>query len=98
MCCFYALNEYRNQFVAFLDERLKCVQQLLFEGPAQSQKEQRSRSGKISRLIRLLRAHRLVRRVPHTYRYLLTTRGAQILIANLSIRTISLEQLKRAVA
>jgi hypothetical protein len=84
----FCINGFRN----------RDLQQLLFEFPAQSQKEQRSRSGKISRLVRLLRAHRLVRRVPHTYRYLLTTRGTQILTAILSMRTISLEQLKRAVA
>ena len=84
----FSINGFRN----------RDIQQLLFKGPAQSEKEQRSRSGKISRLIRLLRVHRLVRRVPHTYRYLLTTNGAQILTAILSMRTISLEQLKRAVA
>lgn len=84
----FAINGFRN----------RDIQQLLFKRPAESEKEQRSRSNRISRLIRLLRAHHLVRRVPHTYRYLLTTRGAEILTAILSMRIITLQQLKRVIA
>jgi hypothetical protein len=81
----FAINGFRN----------RDIQQLLFERPPASDNEKRSRSARISRLIRLLRAHHLVRRVPHTYRYLLTTKGAEILSAILSMRTITLQQLKR---
>jgi len=84
----FTLNGFRN----------RDIQQLLFEHPPANEKEQRQRSGRVSRLLRLLRIHRLIRRVSQTYRYLLTPRGAEILTAILSVRKMTLEQLKRAAA
>lgn len=84
----FVINGFRN----------RDLQQLMFQQPPASEKEKRSRSAKISRLIRLLRAHHLVRRVPHTYRYLLTPKGTETLTAILSMRTISLDCLKRIAA
>lgn len=84
----FSINGFRN----------RDIQQLLFHSAPSTDHEQRSRSSRVSRLIRLLRAHHLVRRLPHTYRYLLTPKGAQILTALLTIRTVTLLQLKKAVA
>lgn len=84
----FAINGFRN----------RDIQQLLFNAPTTSEREQKRRSGRVSRLLKLLRVHHLVRRVPHTYRYLLTASGAQILTAILSMRTLTLDQIKRAAA
>jgi hypothetical protein len=84
----FSINGFRN----------RDLQSLLYQKPFSSEKEKRSRSARVGRLIRLLRAHHLVKRVPHTYRYLLTTKGTEIISAILSMRKISLDQLKRAIA
>jgi len=84
----FLINGFRN----------RDIQQLFYGNAPRSHKELKSRSARISRLIHLLRVHHLVRRVPHTYRYLLTQKGAEILTAILSMRTITLQQLKRAIA
>ena len=84
----FTINGFRN----------RDIQQFLFPTAATSEKEKRRRSAKVTRLIRLLRAHHLVRRVPHTYRYLLTAKGIETLTAILSMRTVSLDALKRVAA
>lgn len=84
----FAINGFRN----------RDIQQLLYKQTPATDKERRRRSARTGRLIRLLRAHHLVRRVPHTYRYLLTATGAEILTAILTMQKLTLNQLKRAVA
>jgi hypothetical protein len=84
----FTINGFRN----------RDLQTILFSTPTSSDKEKRQRAARVSRLIRLLRAHHLVKRVPHTYRYLLTPRGNQIIRAIISMTTITLEQIKRACA
>jgi hypothetical protein len=78
--------------------RNRDLQHLLFPKPPTSEKEKRQRTGRVSRLLRLLRAHHLVKRVPHTYKYLLTHRGAQILRSILAMTKITLDQLNRSAA
>ena len=46
----------------------------------------------------MLRAHHLIKRVPSTYRYLLTPRGRDILSAILTTQRVTLEQLNQAAA
>ena len=53
------------------------IQSVLFSGPARTKKERRRRSAAASRYLRLLRAHRLIRKVPGRHRYLMTARGRE---------------------
>lgn len=84
----FSINGFRN----------RDLQSLLYEKPPASDKEKKRRSSKVSRLIRILRAHHLVKKVPHTYRYVLTAKGSEILLAILSLQSISLDRFKRLTA
>jgi hypothetical protein len=78
--------------------RNKNLQELLFKGSAADAPEKRRRSSKVSRLIRILRAHHLIKKIPSTYRYTLTTRGTQILNTLFSMDQLTLKQLQEAAA
>jgi len=84
----FAVNGFRN----------RDLQALLFKGAPTSMKEKQQRSGRVSRLLRLLRAHHLIKRVPSTYRYVLTDKGSQIITAVLTAQRITLEQLNKIAA
>jgi hypothetical protein len=60
--------------------------------------EQRRLSAKVSRQLRLLRAHGLVRKIPKTHRYQLTDSGRQLSAAVHATREASLTQLLRQAA
>lgn len=70
----------------------------LFLAPARDADEIRRRSARISRLIRLLRAHGLIQKLPSSYRYRLTPRGREILPPLVSAQQITLKQLISATA
>jgi len=55
--------------------------------------EQRSLSASISRKLRLLRAHGLIKKVPKTHRYLLTDKGHLLAAAVFATRNSDLQQL-----
>jgi hypothetical protein len=59
--------------------RNKDLQTLLYTTKAKSAQEQRRRSSAISRKLRLLRAHHLIRKVPGSHRYHVTSHGHQII-------------------
>ena len=61
--------------------RNKDLQSLLYLETAKSAQEHRRRSSAISRKLRLLRAHRLIRKVPGSHRYHVTPIGRQIATA-----------------
>jgi hypothetical protein len=61
--------------------RNKDLQPLLYATAAKSDQERRRRSSAISRKLRLLRAHHLIRKVPASHRYHLTAQGRQIAAA-----------------
>src|SRR5262249_47665170 len=61
----FAANGFRNRDLV----------PLLDLGPAHNDQERRRRSAKITRLLVLLRAHALIRKVPGTHRYVLTKDG-----------------------
>ena len=82
----FSMNGFRN----------RDLQDLLFKGPPRSPKEKQRRSGRVSRLLRMLRAHHLIQKVSSTYRYVLTAKGKQILAAVLTAQRITLDQLNRA--
>lgn len=67
----FAINGLRN----------KDLQPLLYPEAAKSAQEHRRRSSAISRKLRLLRAHRLIRKVPGSHRYHVTPRGRHIATA-----------------
>jgi len=84
----FSINGFRN----------RDLQALLFQGLPNSPQERRRRSGHISRLLRILRAHHLIRKVSKSYRYVLTPKGRDILSATLTIRRLTIEQLNKAAA
>jgi hypothetical protein len=62
------------------------------------ERQRRRAQGRISRTLRLLRAHGLLAKVPRTYRYRVTDKGRQILTAILCYQSVSLEQLAATAA
>ena len=79
----FAINGLRN----------RDLQALLYPTPAGSQQERRRRSAAISRKLRLLRAHGILRKLPHTHRYQVTGRGRLILNAVRSAQLATSQQL-----
>ena len=55
-------------------------------------------SGKVSYLLRILREHRIIRRLPNTRRYRLTAKGAQIIATILLSQSVTTQQLNKAAA
>jgi hypothetical protein len=78
--------------------RNRDLQALLYSSPPKNQTEQRRRSGAISRNLRLLRAHGLIRKLPHTHRYKVGDAGRLILNAILSAHRLTVQQLTAAAA
>jgi hypothetical protein len=78
--------------------RNRDLQKLLYPRPTADRKESRRRSAAISRKLRLLRAHRLIRKVPTTHRYHVTELGRQILPAVLAARKATLNLLNAKAA
>lgn len=70
----FTINGFRN----------RDLQALLYHAPATSVEESHRRSAAISRKLRLLRAHHLIRKVPSSYRYQLTPLGRQVITAVLA--------------
>ena len=58
--------------------------------------ERRKASARVTRQLRLLRAHGIIKRVATTYRYQLTDQGRQILTAILQYQALTLQQISRA--
>jgi hypothetical protein len=83
----FALNGFRN----------RNLRQLLYCGNADA-KEQKHRCAAITRKLRLLRAHGLIRKVPRTHRYLVTEKGRRIITALLTARQADVEQLTKLAA
>jgi hypothetical protein len=85
----FALNGLRN----------RDLQALLFHQHAsQSLTEKRRRSARVSRQLRLLRAHGLIQKVSRTHRYKVTTAGRLIMTAILTADRASLSQLNKIAA
>jgi hypothetical protein len=58
-----------------------------------TQEEQKRQAGAVTRKIRLLRAHGLIRKVSGTHRYVVSEKGRRIITALLSARQANVEQL-----
>jgi len=79
----FALNGLRNRDLAAR----------LYDKPAKDAAERRRRSARVSRQLRLLRAHGILRKVPKTHRYQVTEHGRLILTALHAARHASTEKL-----
>lgn len=84
----FAINGLRN----------RDLQALLYDSPADSIEEKRRRSARVSRQLRLLRAHGLIHKVNATHRYTLSPNGRDILTALLATQRVTLQQLNKAAA
>jgi hypothetical protein len=80
----FILNGFRN----------RDLRKLLFADPQGSQ-DQRRQAAAVSRQIALLRAHRLVRKVPGTHRYHLSAKGRVIVSALIAVRNVGTEALTK---
>lgn len=76
--------------------RNRDLQAVFFPTPAATRREARRRSAWASRRLRLLRAHGLLRKVPGTHRYHVTTAGRRLLTAILTALRSTVRQLAPA--
>jgi hypothetical protein len=84
----FALNGFRN----------RDLRALLHDGASASAEETRRQSARISRQLRLLRAHGLILKVAHTHRYQLTAGGRTILAGLHAASRATTEQLAKLAA
>ncbi len=73
--------------------RNRDLRPLLFPTPPENQAEARRRSAAVSRQIRLLRAHGILRKLAHTHRYQVSDSGRLILNAVISAQRATTQQL-----
>lgn len=73
--------------------RNRDLQGLLYDSPADTAAERRRRSAAVSRKLRMLRAHGVLRKVSRTHRYQVTEEGRVALTAILTTAATSLAQL-----
>jgi hypothetical protein len=78
--------------------RNRDLRALLYTTPAADKAEERRRSAVVSRKLRLLRAHGLIRKVPKTHRYLVGTKARQVITALLAARNTTTDFLTANVA
>jgi hypothetical protein len=82
----FAINGLRN----------RDLQQLLYDRSTTTPAEKRRRSAAVSRKLRMLRAHGLIHKLPHTHRYRVSEQGRLILNAILSAHRLTTKQLTAA--
>ena len=83
----FVMNGFRN----------RDLRALLFPEPATATpKEAKSQAAKVTRLLRLLRAHGIIAKVPKTHRYQVSTEGRRKIGALLAAREAGTEQLLKA--
>jgi hypothetical protein len=75
----FAINGFRN----------RDLRDLLFTKRPSAEAEQRRQSAAITRKLRLLRAHRLIHKIPKTHRYQLSPHGRDVINALLTARQAS---------
>jgi hypothetical protein len=75
--------------------RNRDIRQALHGHEPDETKRRRQSSG-VTRLLGLLRAHGLIKKIPRTHRYLLTTEGTRVIPALLAAKNATLQQLMSA--
>ena len=86
----------RGEFVT-AGFRNRDLRRLLYAHP-HTKADDRRRSARLSRLLRLLRAHGVVRKIQKTHRYQLTDRGRLLTAALRATRDATIQQLLREAA
>jgi hypothetical protein len=76
--------------------RNRDLQALLFAKPTDDPAEKRRRCGQVTRKLRMLRAHGLLEKLPHTHRYLVSKKGRQVIAALHAAREADVEKLSNA--
>jgi hypothetical protein len=84
----YNLNGFRN----------RDLQARLFRRAPVDDAEKRRRSGQITRKLRMLRAHGLIKKVPKTHRYQLTDKGRTLVVALSAAKQASTKMLTELAA
>ena len=79
----WTINGFRN----------KDIRKYLYPPPSRSPVQTRRRSAAVSRKLRLLRAHGLIRKIKGSHRYLLTQNGRQLITLLLTARKADVQQL-----
>ena len=70
----------------------------LFPEALGSPRDRARAASRVTRKLRLLRAHGIIRKVESSHRYLLTENGRAVVTAILQYRTVTMDQLQRAAA
>lgn len=83
-----AINGFRN----------RDILRYLFPNAVSNGDEKRHASARVTRKLRLLRAHGIIRKVPKSHRYTFTKKGQEIVSAIMKYETVTLDQLEKAVA
>ncbi len=71
------------------------LQAFLYDKPAKDAEERRRRSAHVTRLIRILRAHHLLRKMPRAWRYKVTPEGREIIASLLAAQEVTLQQIRK---
>jgi len=79
----FALNGVRNRDIV----------RHLYGGKLRNPEDRRRAASRVTRKLRMLRAHGIIRKVPRTHRYVVTARGREAVSAALKLQMISLSQL-----
>lgn len=82
----FLINGFRN----------RDVQAALFGPPTHDPLVNKKRSGQVTRKLRLLRAHGLIQKVPHTHRYLVSPKGRQVIAALHAAKEADIHKLTKA--
>lgn len=84
----FTLDRFRN----------RDLRALMFLKLAASKSERKRQADAVSRMLVLLRVHHLIRKVPHTHRYHLTQAGREVVIALITARNASTQDLTKLAA
>jgi hypothetical protein len=83
---FACLLDGKFRLHGFRNADLRTILAPLVSTPSATVKERHSACGKVSRYLRLLRIHGLIRKVPRTHCYRLTRRGTEVMSTSLRLR------------
>lgn len=77
--------------------RNRDLQAVFFpDAPTDDPKEKRRRSSRVSRQLRMLRAHGLLNKLPNTHRYVVSDKGRRIITALIAMRQTDINKLPQA--
>ena len=92
---FHTVNNGKYIIQGFRNRDLLCS---LYLNKEYNLKDKKRISACITRKIRLLRAHKMVKKIPHTHRYLVTKKGFRIITFIIKSQNITLDQINKLVA